>query len=195
MYWAFATQPPFGGANDWIGLLNFEQIFTDRVYWNSVVRSCVFAMLSTALSIGMSLLLAPMVDWQLKGWKAYRFVYFWPYAIAAPAVGLAFRFIFAPDAGFVSAINRFYPNLWNPAMDGADAMALIVMANSWTMVAYNFIFFLAGLLADRSDLRGGIDRAGAVPRAVRRARRLRRAPPGQSAQHLSGTRPWPRRCW
>jgi sn-glycerol 3-phosphate transport system permease protein len=167
VYWAFTTQPPFGGANDWVGLQNFEQIFTDRVYWNSVVRSCVFAMLSTALSLGMSLLLALMVDRQLKGWKAYRFVYFWPYAIAAPAVGLAFRFIFAPDAGFVSAINRFYPNLWNPAMDGADAMALIVMANSWKMVAYNFIFFLAGLQAIPRPLleAAALDGSGPLRRA------------------------------
>ena len=167
VYWAFTTQPPFGGANDWVGLQNFEQIFTDRVYWNSVVRSCVFAMLSTALSIGMSLLLALMVDRQLKGWKAYRFVYFRPYAIAAPAVGLAFRFIFAPDSGFVSAINRFYPNLRNPAMDGADAMALIVMANSWKMVAYNFIFFLAGLQAIPRPLleAAALDGSGPLRRA------------------------------
>lgn len=145
VYWAFTTQPPFGGVNDWVGFQNFEQIFTDRVYWNSVIVSCVFAAFSTALSLGMALLLALMVDRQMKGWRAYRFVYFWPYAIAAPAVGLAFRFIFAPDAGFVSAINRFSPNLWNPAFNGADAMALIVFANSWKMMAYNFIFFLAGL--------------------------------------------------
>lgn len=147
IYWAFTTQPPFGGDNEWVGLQNFEQIFSDRVYWNSVVVSIVFAALSTTLSIVMALLFALMVDRQLKGYRVYRFVYFWPYAIAAPAVGLAFRFIFAPDAGFVSSINRIFPNLWNPALDGVDAMILIVLANSWKMMAYNFIFFLAGLQA------------------------------------------------
>ena len=147
VYWAFTTQPPFGGNNDWVGLQNFQQIFTDRVYWNSVIVSIVFAFFSTSLSIGMALLFALFVDRQLKGYKAYRFIYFWPYAIAAPAVGLAFRFIFAPDAGFVSAINTISPNLWNPAFNGTDAMILIVLANSWKMMAYNFIFFLAGLQA------------------------------------------------
>jgi ABC-type sugar transport system permease subunit len=147
VYWAFTTQPPFGGTNDWVGLQNFQQIFTDRVYWNSVIVSIIFAFFSTSLSIGMALLFALFVDRQLKGYKAYRFIYFWPYAIAAPAVGLAFRFIFAPDAGFVSAINKISPNLWNPAFNGTDAMILIVLANSWKMMAYNFIFFLAGLQA------------------------------------------------
>ena len=147
IYWAFTTQPPFGGGNEWVGLQNFQQIFADRVYWNSVVASVVFAVSATALSIAMSVLLAVMVDRNLAGYRVYRFVYFWPYAIAAPAVGLAFRFIFAPDAGFVSSINRLFPNLWNPAFDGVDAMILIVLAYSWKMVAYNFIFFLAGLQA------------------------------------------------
>lgn len=147
IYWAFTTQPPFGGGNEWVGFQNFQQIFADRVYWNSVVASVVFAVSATALSIGMSVLLAVMVDRNLAGYRVYRFVYFWPYAIAAPAVGLAFRFIFAPDAGFFSSVNRLFPNLWNPAFDGVDAMILIVIAYSWKMVAYNFIFFLAGLQA------------------------------------------------
>lgn len=147
IYWAFTTQPPFGGSNEWVGLQNFRQIFADAVYWNSVATSFLFAALSTSLSIALGMAFALLVDRRLTGYRAYRFVYFWPYAVAAPAVGLAFRFIFAPDAGFLSAVNRLYPDLWNPALHGADAMALIVFANSWKMIAYNFIFFLAALQA------------------------------------------------
>jgi sn-glycerol 3-phosphate transport system permease protein len=167
IYWAFTTQPPFGGSNEWIGTQNFAQIFADRVYWNSVAVSCTFALLSTSLSLFLGLLFALLVDRQLAGYRFYRFVYFWPYAVAAPAVGLAFRFIFAPDAGFVSAINTLRPGLWNPAMNGADAMALIVFANSWKMMAYNFIFFLAGLQ--------GIPRSLVEAAAMDGARPLRRA--------------------
>lgn len=166
VYWAFTTQPPFGGSNEWVGLQNFQQIFADAVYWNSVVVSLVFAFLSTSLSIAMGLLLAVMVDRQLPGYSVYRFTYFWPYAIAAPAVGLAFRFIFAPDAGFVSAVNHWFPNLWNPALDGVDAMALIVIANAWKMAAYNFIFFLAALQAIPRTLNeaAAMDGAGVLRR-------------------------------
>jgi len=167
VYWAFTTQPPFGGGNEWVGFQNFQQIFTDRVYWNSVVVSITFAFFSTGLAIGMALLFALFVDRQLKGYQAYRFIYFWPYAIAAPAVGLAFRFIFAPDAGFVSAINKISPNLWNPAFNGTDAMILIVLANSWKMMAYNFIFFLAGLQAIPRGLieAAAMDGSGVLRRA------------------------------
>jgi sn-glycerol 3-phosphate transport system permease protein len=166
LYWAFTLEPPFGGDQQWVGWQNFETVFADPLYWNSVKRSLLFAFSSTAIAMGIGLLLASFVDRQLAGYKVYRFIYFWPYAVAAPAVGLAFRFIFAPDAGFVSAINVWFPGLWNPALDGFDAMVLIVLANAWSMVAYNFIFFLAGLQSIPRSLveAGAMDGAGAVRR-------------------------------
>jgi sn-glycerol 3-phosphate transport system permease protein len=145
IYWAFTTQPPFGGGNEWVGLQNFKELFNDKVYWSSVFISIKFGFYSTSLSMSLSFIMALCVDRQLSGYRLYRFAFFLPYAIAAPAVGLAFRFIFAPDAGFVSAINQYFPGLWNPAMNGNDALVLIVIANSWKMAAYNFIFMLAAL--------------------------------------------------
>lgn len=145
LYWAVTLEPPFGGDNEWVGLLNFQTVFEDPKYWNSVRISITFAFFATALSLGVAAILALFVDRRLPGHQVYKFTYFLPYALAAPAVGLAFRFIFSPDAGFVSAINRVYPDLWNPALDGYDAFALVVMAQAWTMVGYNFIFFLAAL--------------------------------------------------
>ena len=145
LYWAVTLEPPFGGANEWVGWLNFQTVFEDPKYWNSVAVSLTFAIAATVLSLAISALLALFVDRRLPGHQVYRFSFFLPYALAAPAVGLAFRFIFSPDAGFVSAINRVFPNLWNPALDGWDALILIVLAFAWKMVGYNFIFFLAAL--------------------------------------------------
>jgi sn-glycerol 3-phosphate transport system permease protein len=145
LYWAVTLEPPFGGSNEWVGWLNFETVFSDPKYWNSVRISIAFAGLATALSLIIAALLALFVDRRLPGHQLYKFTFFLPYALAAPSVGLAFRFIFSPDAGFVSAINRVWPNLWNPALDGWDAFLLITFAQSWKMVGYNFIFFLAAL--------------------------------------------------
>lgn len=145
LYWAFTATPPFGGSQIWIGLQNFQQIFSDAIYWDSVLVSLQFCLLSTTLSLSVGLVLALLVDRQLALSQVYVFGFFLPFAIAAPAAGLAFRFIFAPDAGFVSAINQFWPGAWNPAFNGTDALTLIVLANAWKMTAYNFIFFIAAL--------------------------------------------------
>jgi sn-glycerol 3-phosphate transport system permease protein len=145
LYWSVTLEPPFGGNNEWVGLLNFQTVFGDANYWSSVRTSIFFAVASTVLSLLIAMTLALFVDRRLPGHQVYKFTYFLPYAVAAPAVGLAFRFIFAPDAGFVSAINRAFPNLWNPALDGTDALILVILGQAWKMVGYNFVFFLAGL--------------------------------------------------
>ena len=145
LYWALTLEPPFGGSNVWVGWGNFKTVFSDPKYWNSVEVSLIFAAGATLISLAIAALLALFVDRRLPGYQVYRLSFFLPYALAAPAVGLAFRFIFSPDAGFVSAINRVFPDLWNPALNGWDALTLIVLAQSWKMVGYNFIFFLAAL--------------------------------------------------
>jgi sn-glycerol 3-phosphate transport system permease protein len=145
LYWAFTLEPPFGGTNEWVGTLNFDTVFADANYWLSVRVSLIFALSATLLSLCLAVVLALLVDRQLPGWRVYRFSFFLPYALAAPAVGLAFRFIFSPDAGFVSAINQVWPGAWNPALNGDHAMVLIVLAQAWKMTGYNFVFFLAGL--------------------------------------------------
>ncbi len=168
LYWSFTLEPAFGGSNQWVGFQNFMAVFNDANYWASVTVSIIFALSATALSLAIAVLLALFVDRQLPGYQIYKFTYFLPYALAAPAVGIAFRFIFAPDAGFVSVINRVFPNLWNPALDGLDAVILITLAQSWKMVGYNFIFFLAALQSiPRSVIEAGAMDGATVLRRMR----------------------------
>ncbi|MGI6852253.1 carbohydrate ABC transporter permease [Mesorhizobium sp. 1B3] len=166
LYWAVTLEPPFGGANEWVGFQNFRNVFEDPKYWGSVRVSLAFAFFATALSLAIAAMLALFVDRRLPGHQLYKFTYFLPYALAAPAVGLAFRFIFSPEAGLVSAINRVFPDLWNPALDGNDAFILIVLAQAWMMVGYNFIFFLAALQSIPRTVTeaGAMDGAGVLRR-------------------------------
>ena len=77
-------------------------MLSDPVYWNSVVSSIVFAAASTTLAMAAALVLALLADRELRGARLYRSVLVWPFAIAAPALGMAFRFILAPEAGFMA---------------------------------------------------------------------------------------------
>lgn len=145
LYWAFTLEQPWGGGNRWVGFQNFQQLLTDPIYWNSISRSMVFGFGSTAIAMGVALLLALFTDRGLRGHSGYRSVFVWPYAIAAPALGLAFRFILAPEAGLLSFVNQIWPGVWNPALDGKDAMIAVIVAFSWKYIGYNFIFFLSAL--------------------------------------------------
>jgi sn-glycerol 3-phosphate transport system permease protein len=88
LYWAVTLEPPFGGSNDWVGLLNFQTVFADPKYWSSVRISLAFAGIATALSLVIAVILALFVDRRLPGHQVYKFTFFLPYALAAPAVAL-----------------------------------------------------------------------------------------------------------
>ena len=118
LYWAFTLEQPWGGGNSWVGFDNFLAIFRDRDYWATVLRSAFYAVVTTGLSMTVALTLAAFVDRSLKGTKLFQSVFVWPYAIAAPAAGVAFRFIFAPEAGLIGSINEIWPGIWNPAING-----------------------------------------------------------------------------
>lgn len=145
LYWAFTLEQPWGGGNEWVGFENFVFLLSDDRYWQSVRVSVVYALATTALAMGMALILALFADRQLRGYKSFRIGLIWPYAVAAPAIGLAFRFIFNPSAGVASYLNFAFPGIWDPVMNGNNAMTMVIIAGAWKQISYSFIFFLAGL--------------------------------------------------
>lgn len=145
LYWAFTLEQPWGGGNTWVGFDNFMEVLSDPYYWASVRVSVTFAVATTVLAMGMALTLALFVDRQLVGYRAFRVGLIWPYAVAAPAVGLAFQFIFNPGAGIFSYINTISPGLWDPSTRPVEAIIAIIIAGAWKQVAYSFVFFLAAL--------------------------------------------------
>ncbi|KTR05821.1 glycerol-3-phosphate transporter permease [Aureimonas ureilytica] len=168
--WAFTLEPAFGGAGErlFVGWENFQAVFSDSQYWNSVRVSVTFAVLSTVITMGLALVLALAVDRQLKGSKIFRFFYIWPYALAGPAVGTAFLFILSPERGLMAMVNAAHPDFWNPAKYNSHAMILIVTCFVWKWIGYCFIFMLAGLQSIPRSLTeaAAMDGSGPLRRAL-----------------------------
>ncbi|MDU6748961.1 MAG: ABC transporter permease subunit, partial [Bradyrhizobium sp.] len=90
----------------------------------------------------------------------------WPYAVAPAIAGVLWFFIFHPTLGTLARPLRVMGFDWNPMLNGTHAMVLVVMAAVWKQVAYNFLFFLAGLQAIPKSVieAGAIDGAGPLRR-------------------------------
>ncbi|NHB77851.1 ABC transporter permease subunit [Rhodobacter calidifons] len=163
LYWAFTLEQPWGGGNTWVGWDNFRKVLSDPYYWGSVRVSVIYALATTVLAMGMALTLALFVDRQLAGYRVWRVGIIWPYAVAAPAVGLAFQFVFNPGAGIFSYINTVSPGWWDLSKYPWQAVTAIVIAGAWKQVAYSFIFFLAALQSIPRSLTEAAAMDGARP--------------------------------
>ncbi|MBC7147398.1 MAG: sn-glycerol-3-phosphate ABC transporter permease UgpA [Thioclava marina] len=138
---------PFGLSMQYVGLGNFEYLFSDPYYRASFLTTAVFSTLVTLVSMVPALFLAVLADRLVKGAGTYRTLLIWPYAVAPAVAGVLWLFMFNTRIGVVA----FYLNQlgydWNHVLNQQEAMALVVVASSWGRISYNFLFYFAALQA------------------------------------------------
>lgn len=145
LYQSVLLEDAFGLSTQFVWLDNFRDLFADKLYLNSFFRTAVFSFLVAFLSMAFALVLAAMADRVVKGTTVYRTLLIWPYAVAPVVAGALWVFMFDPTLGiFTYALNVVGVD-WNYKLDGFQAMTLVIIAAAWKQVAYNFLFFLAGM--------------------------------------------------
>jgi sn-glycerol 3-phosphate transport system permease protein len=166
LYQSLLLEDAFGLKTEFVWFKNFEELIHDPLYWSSFEITVVFSFLVAFLSMSFALVLAIFADRVIKGSGAYRTLLIWPYAVAPVTAGALWVFMFNPTLGIISYALSALGYEWNHQLNGGEAMALVVMASAWKQVAYNFLFFLAGLQSIPKSLieAAAIDGAGPLRR-------------------------------
>jgi len=156
------AQDPFGINVEFVGLDNFEHLFSDENYLASFRVTAVFSLLVAGIGLSFSLLLAVFADRAIRAAGTYKTLLVWPYAVAPVVAAILWLFLFNPTLGVVAHWIRAWGMHWDPLLDSGDALTLIVIAAAWKQVSYNFLFFLAGLQSIPKSLieAAAIDGAG-----------------------------------
>jgi len=147
VYMSVLQQDAFGESVRFAGLANFAYVLADPDYVKALWRTAYFSVAVTALSLVPALVLAVMADRVIRGGTVYKTIVIVPYAIAPAVAGVLWLFLFNPSVGVIAYGLRAAGVPWNPTLDGAHAMILVIIAASWKHVSYAFLFFLAGLQA------------------------------------------------
>lgn len=147
LYQSMLREDPFGLKTKFVWFANFRRVLGDPNYLNSLGVTGIFSISTAAVSMAVALLLAVMADRTVRGRGLYRTLMIWPYAVAPAIAGMLWLFLFNPSIGTVAYMLRSLGVAWDPLLNGADAMVLVVAAASWKQTSYNFLFFVAGLQA------------------------------------------------
>lgn len=160
------AQDAFGTSSEFVGFDNFSHLFADPLYVDSFRTTLVFSGLVTVSGLIVSLLLAACADRVTRGARTYRTLLIWPYAVAPAIAAVLWAFLFNPSIGLVTFALAKTGIVWNHALNGGQAMFLVVLASVWKQISYNFLFFYAGLQAIPRSLieAAAIDGAGPVRR-------------------------------
>ena len=145
LFQSVLVEDPFGLRSEFVWFENFEELLADPLYLESLWTTAVFSLSTTLVALSSGLLLAVMADRVTKGAAAYKGALLWPYAVAPAGAGVLWLFLFSPANGIIAATLRALGYEWNHVLNGNEAMLLVVIAAAWKQIAYNFLFFLAGL--------------------------------------------------
>jgi sn-glycerol 3-phosphate transport system permease protein len=166
LFQSLLVEDPFGLRSEFVWFQNFEELFDDPHYLKSMFITAKFSISTTFLALSSGLLFAVLADRVIKGATIYRGALLWPYAVAPAVAGVLWLFLFSPANGILALWLRALGYEWNHVLVGGEAMLLVVMAAAWKQIAYNFLFFLAGLqMIPKSVIEAAaIDGAGPVKR-------------------------------
>ncbi len=145
LFQSVLVEDPFGLRSEFVWFENFGELLTDPLYSDSFLITAVFSISTTFLALSSGLLLAVMADRVIKGAAAYKGALLWPYAVAPAVAGVLWLFLFSPANGIIALTLKALGYDWNHVLNGGEAMLLVVIAAVWKQIAYNFLFFLAGL--------------------------------------------------
>ncbi|MCA0400732.1 MAG: sn-glycerol-3-phosphate ABC transporter permease UgpA [Proteobacteria bacterium] len=144
---SFLIEDAFGLSTQFVWFENYQILLSKPDYYRTLAITLTFSALVAFLSLSLALLLAVQADKHIKFASGYKTMLIWPYAVAPAIAGVLWLFMFQPSLGLVSHAIRALGVDWNPVLNPDHAFTLVVMAATWKKIAYNFLFFLAGLQA------------------------------------------------
>jgi glucose/mannose transport system permease protein len=144
----------------WAGLTNYINLFSDARFRVDVRNTVIFTVIFVGGSLLLGLVLAVLLDQNLKGEAFFRSLFLFPMAISFIVTGVVWRWLMNPAMGDrMSGFNLLFSNLgldflvnrWHTTPTWG--MAAIALAAIWQMSGYTMALYLGGLRAVPDEIR------------------------------------------
>ena len=167
IYYSLFNWKGFGPAVDFVGLENFKNILTDKVFMIALRNGFLIIALSLFVQLPLSLALAILVGRDLPGRVIFRTIFFLPYVLSEVIAALMWLFILNPDPdrGFVNAVIMFFGGESQAWLGNTDLVLLSIFAAlTWKYFGYHMLLFMTGLQNIPAEVEeaGRIDGANSI---------------------------------
>ncbi|EDS08808.1 ABC transporter, permease protein [[Clostridium] scindens ATCC 35704] len=130
-----------------IGIDNYKKLFSDKEWWNSLLRTFKFTLIYVPTLFVLALLFANAINY-LKG-KLLGFVrtaFLMPYAITSVIAATLWMFLYDEKRGYINAVLNVFgiPDLQYLGAKNQAMIAIIVVV-VWINLGYNMILFLSAM--------------------------------------------------
>lgn len=140
--WDGLTQPTF------VGFRNFAETFKDAWWWKSVWHAIYVSILALTVQNALALVLALIIDREIRAKNFYRVVFFLPPILSGIVVGLVWKWLYNGEYGLINYwLSQVglgdYARAW--LADPKFALTAVAVVHMWKGFGWGFIILLAGL--------------------------------------------------
>ncbi|NLZ52686.1 MAG: sugar ABC transporter permease [Thermoanaerobacteraceae bacterium] len=137
-----------------VGLDNFAKMFNDETFKISFANTLYYTAGTVILTLIASLILALILNKNIKGRVIFRAIFFFPYVASLIAVAVVWNMLFHPDMGPVNSLlvslGISNPPRWSASVEWA--MPTVIGLSVWKGMGYYMIVYLAALQGIPSEL-------------------------------------------
>ena len=133
---------------EFVGFENFNSIFEDPNFFNSLKVTIVFVFGTVLLQFGIGLLIAILLNQQIRASGLFRTLFIIPWTVSTVITGFSFKFLFDDNFGIINyGIEKLGLDSIQWFSDTALAIWIIIIANTWYGTPFTILFLTAGLLS------------------------------------------------
>jgi multiple sugar transport system permease protein len=145
-YYSLNVYTTFGQSMQWVGLTNYVELLTqDDLFWLSLYNTLYMVVVGIPFHILLALLLALLLNMNLRGVSIYRTVFYLPTIVPIVATSILWLWVFNPEYGLVNAVLGEL-GIHGPGWltDPDLAKPSLILMGAWT-IGGTLVIFLAGL--------------------------------------------------
>ena len=137
---------------EWIGLGNFRKIFSDDVFWQSLLNNIRWTLLFLTIPVIIGMLAALLLMRRKQSRNIYQLVFLFPYVLAPITNAILWlNIIFNPLSGVVGYLRDLGLNIPSPLGNLNTALYAVATVDIWHFWGFLTIVYLAALLQSPID--------------------------------------------
>ncbi len=139
---------------DFVGLAQYERLWSTRRWLISVENLAVFGVCSLILTLVAGFALAALLDRKIRGENAFRTIFLYPFAMSFVVTGLVWQWILNPDFGIQGIVRGWGWEVFSfDPLNNPDIVVFgLLIAGIWQGTGLVMVIMLAGLRGVDEDI-------------------------------------------
>lgn len=154
IYHSFTKSRLLPAPNKWIGLDNYERLWSENRWVVSIENLAIYGICSLILSLVIGFCLAALLDRKIRFENTIRTIILYPFALSFVVTGLVWQWILNPELGLQNVVrNLGFENFTFDPINNAEIVIFgILIAGIWQGSGFVMVLLLAGMRGIDEDI-------------------------------------------